>query len=175
MIDLGDGSVETPLIDATNAKIDDPNYDCSTLKDPAWALQDDVYRYAPPEPEKVDWSKYVPPLNLGGGNDFDGAQGSVPAPGPTGNGDGSSPSLNYVYVSEASDGRSPTTNGEGGEEEGSDCPLQYTGYYATAGCKGYVQCQDGQVLGGSLPCVPGTLFDMTVGVRAWEAQVQCRS
>ena len=125
-------------------------------------------------PDTVNWSNYIAPLNLGSGNDFDGAQGSVPVPGPTWNSDSSSPSLNYVYVPETTNGRSPATNDKGGEEE-SDCPLQYTGYYVTAGCLGYVQCQDGQVLGGSLPCVPGTLFDMTVGVRAWDAQVQLGS
>ena len=42
MLENGD----TPLIDATNDKINNPNLDCSTLCDPLWALSDNVYRYA---------------------------------------------------------------------------------------------------------------------------------
>ena len=65
MIDNGDGTMSTPLIDATNAKIQNPNFDCSQLRDPTWALSNDDrsnYKYAPDEPATVDWSNYVPPL-----------------------------------------------------------------------------------------------------------------
>ena len=81
MIDRGDGQIATPLIDVTNAKIRDPNFDCTALRDPHWALKDAVYRYAPAEPATVDWSGYVTPRgNAGSANDFNGAQAARPAP-----------------------------------------------------------------------------------------------
>lgn len=51
---------ETPLIDATNAKINNSSLDCSTLQDPLWALRDSEYRYAPPEPETIDRTASAP-------------------------------------------------------------------------------------------------------------------
>ena len=38
-----------------------------------------------------------------------------------------------------------------------------------------VYCQNGEVVGAPLPCVPGTLFDVTIGVCTWAANVQCGS
>ena len=54
-----------------------------------------------------------------------------------------------------------------------DCPLDYTGYYATAGCTSYVYCQAGNVVGAALPCVPGTLFDTTISTCAYAENVNC--
>ena len=53
MIDMGSGQMATPLIDATNAKIQNPDHDYSNLHDMLWALRDMMYRYAPPEPETM--------------------------------------------------------------------------------------------------------------------------
>ena len=177
MIDMGNGNMITPLIDATNTKIANPNFDCSTLRDPTWALSEDQYRYAPDEPDTVDWSLYDAPEDVGGStNDFNGAvpvdsYASFTAPGPTTFVDAdNAPSLNAVYVSPSTPSipaPSPSSNSSG------DCPLSFTGYYATAGCTSYVYCTDGNVVGASLPCVPGTLFDVTIGVCTWAANVQC--
>ena len=169
MIDMGNGNMITPLIDATNTKIANPNFDCSTLHDPTWALSEDQYRYAPDEPDTVDWSLYEGPEDVGGStNDFNGAQTAdspysipadlyasftVPAPSPP--------------VQALAPAPSPSSNSSG------DCPLSFTGYYATAGCTSYVYCTDGNVVGASLPCVPGTLFDVTIGVCTWADNVQC--
>ena len=139
MIDMGNGNMITPLIDATNTKIANPNFDCSTLHDPTWALSEDQYRYAPDEPDTVDWSLYDAPEDVGGStNDFNGAQTAdspysipadlyasftVPAPSPP--------------VQASAPAPSPSSNSSG------DCPLSFTGYYATAGCTSYVYCTDG--------------------------------
>ena len=76
MIDRGDGTMSTPLADAMNHKISNPNYPCSNLHDPTWALKDTYYRYAPDEPDSVDMTNYVPPSSSGSANDFNGAQTS---------------------------------------------------------------------------------------------------
>lgn len=34
MVDIGNGFIFTPLVDAANMKIDDPGFDCSVLRDP---------------------------------------------------------------------------------------------------------------------------------------------
>jgi len=175
------GEIITPLIDATNAKIKDPNYDCSTLRDPLWALGDAKYRYAPPEPEEVDWSEYVAPLNFGSANDFNGAQES------SGNGEGAQASRpfltvtlddvpsNPVYTAESRPGEDLGDVSPGSDEEVPvvDCPLEYTGYYSTPDCVHYGYCQFGAPVGVSQPCVPGTLFDVTSWVCAWADTVSC--
>ena len=147
------GRTETPLIDATNRKIKNPNFNCASYRDPS-SLD------APDEPDYVDWSLYEAPLSAGSGSDFNGAQ--EPRPAPTGAGRANAPSNNMVWI--ASDSQTM-------DESDDDCPLDYTGYYPTTGCTRYVQCQSGSVIGGSQPCVPGTLFDVTIGVCNWAAQV----
>ncbi len=158
MIELGDGKISTPLIDATNAKISNPNLDCSGLGDPDMGQ---ASLYAPDEPETVDWSNYVAPISMGSANDFNGAQ------------EGEQPILpaiipSYTVSAEPNSESSPSTSGE-------DCPLDYTGYYATARCESYVYCDKGNIVGAVLPCVPGTLFDVTIGVCTWADGVQCGS
>ena len=147
------GRTETPLIDATNRKIKNPNFNCASYRDPS-SLD------APDEPDYVDWSLYEAPLSAGSGSDFNGAQ--EPRPAPTGAGRANAPSNNMVWI--ASDSQTM-------DESDDDCPLDYTGYYPTTGCTRYVQCQSGSVIGGSQPCVSGTLFDVTIGVCNWAAQV----
>ena len=178
MIDLGDGNMITPLIDATNAKIQNPNFDCSTLRDPTWALSDQTYRYAPDEPDTVDWSLYTAPDTGGSANDFNGAQSqsdvmlSNPAPSPSSG--VNTPTYNQVYTSDSTPSNtvsSAASNPSDGSS--SECPLDYTGYYPVAGCASYVYCTDGSVVGAVLPCVPGTLFDVTISVCAYEANVVC--
>jgi len=143
MIDRGNGNMITPLIDAVNNKIRKPNFDCATLRDPSWALSDQIYRYAPDEPDTVDWSNYVIPMSSGSANDYNGAQS----------------------------GRNQGAGDDSSNQSKDDCPIDYTGTYASAGCMGYVYCQDGEVVGSNMPCVPGTLFDVTIGVCQWAAQV----
>jgi hypothetical protein len=156
MIDMGDGQISTPLIDATNAKISNPNLDCSGLGDPDMGQASLI---APDEPETVDWSNYIAPINnMGSANDFNGAQDGkdlIPVPIPS-------------YAVSANSESSPSTSGEA-------CPLDYTGYYATARCEAYVYCTEGEIVGAVLPCVPGTLFDVTIGVCTWADAVQCGS
>lgn len=161
MIDRGNGQMETPLIDAVNKKIQNPNFDCSSLRDPSWALSDQTYRLAPDEPDYVDWSQYTPPASTGSANDFNGAQEARLPPD-----DGSSSSVGGdVWMSSSS------RVGVWGDSTDDDCPLDFTGYYATAACTKYVYCSNGSVVGGAQPCVPGTLFDVTIGVCAWADQV----
>ena len=155
---LDNGS--TPLIDTTNNKIQNPNLDCSTLRDPTWALNDGQYRYAPDEPASVDWNQYNGPMSTGSVNDFNGAGENRPLL------DGNWNMNDNAMVFQSTD-RSSTNN------DNNDCPLDFTGQFATPGCKGYVYCQNGQVTGGHLPCVPGTLFDISIGVCTWEDQVTC--
>ena len=147
----------TPLINTIKNKVENPNFDCSLIRDPNWALSNadvKVYRYAPDEPESVDWSQYDGPANTGSGNDFDGAQNA-----------------NFVSWNNA-DGSIFVPDGDAGDSNQSkDCPPDYTGYFAAENCERYVFCQDGAVLGASLPCVPGTLFDVTIGVCNHAAQV----
>ena len=187
MIDMGNGNMATPLIDATNTKIQNPNFDCSTLRDPLWALSDQTYRYAPDEPDAVDWSSYTAPDGGGGStNDFNGAQEeyeyTIPAPagGPTSavyDDVNDAPSYNTIYNSAPTTPTvavvpSPTPGGDTSSSS-NDCPLDYTGYYATAGCTSYVYCQAGNVVGAALPCVPGTLFDTTITTCAYAENVNC--
>lgn len=191
MIDMGNGQVATPLIDATNAKIANPNYDCSSLRDPLWALKDQTYRYAPDEPETVDWSQYVAPASTGSATDFNGAQEEPPRLKPN------EPLYNFpqnlignpiyipesVYNSRENSVYSPLSSlssGSGGggfhskaKLKGNKCPEKYTGYHAVSGCNSYVYCQNGNIVGASQPCVPGTLFDVTIGVCTWAANVNC--
>ena len=164
MIDLGDGQVSTPLIDAVNDKVQDPNLDCSTLRDPEWSMRDTTYRYAPVEPKYVDWSKYEPPQdeNVENEEGEDNEEGGR-RPAPTSNEDSELDSpLNSIVV--------PKSDAASIDE---DCPLEYTGYFATKGCTSYAYCQNGAVVGAPLPCVPGTLFDVTIGVCTWADSVQC--
>ena len=165
---MGNGRMATPLIDATNAKIQNPNYDCSTLRDPLWAMSDNTYRYAPPEPAYVDWSNYDAPVTSGGsGNDFNGAVvESRPPPTLT------TPSYNTPSIYNSGSSSSGNSNNPGNKPSSDDCPLDYTGYYATAGCTSYVYCMNGVVNGGAQPCVPGTLFDVSINVCTWAANVQ---
>lgn len=165
MIDLGNGQVSTPLIDAVNAKVQNPDMDCSTLRDPEWSMRDSTYRIAPAEPKYVDWSKYDPPQEEEvvdeEGDDEEGG-GRRPAPTSNEDSDADSP-LNSIVM--------PKSSGKTSIDE--DCPLEFTGYFATKGCTSYAYCQDGAVVGASLPCVPGTLFDVTIGVCTWADTVQC--
>jgi len=146
MIERENKKIITPLIDAVNEKIRNPSFDCSSLRDPLWALSDQTYKYAPDEPDTVDWSNLVVPMSSGSANDFNGAQSG------------------RNQDSSAGDGYSSNQSKD-------DCPIDYTGMYASSGCMGYVYCQDGNVVGSVKPCVPGTLFDVTIGVCQWAAQV----
>jgi len=171
MVETDSGQIATPLIDATNAKIQNPNYDCSKLRDPLWALKDTTLNLAPPEPAEVDWSGYVAPSGPGGSaNDFNGAVEStvsIPAPSPSGN---VSPSSNAVY-----DPAVPVlgTDTSGGDGDGDDCPPSLTGYFPLPGCEQYVYCQGGSMVGAPLPCVPGTLFDVNSNTCNYSSNVSC--
>jgi chitinase len=189
MIQRGN-QVLTPLIDATNAKIADPEYDCSLLRDPLWAMRDTSYRMAPPEPESVDWNLYQGPVSTGSDNDFSGAQESRPAPSPTGNEYNSPNNGVYSPTNSNAGGNSGGSPGNSGSapsptpgvkdaptwsdlDEGDDCPPDYDGYFPTPECSGYVYCQGGAVVGASQPCVPGTKFDLAITACAYESNVQC--
>lgn len=165
MIDLGNGELSTPLIDAVNDKVQNPDMDCSTLRDPEWSLRDTTYRYAPAEPKYVDWSKYDPPQEEVDENEEgeDEEGGRRPAPASNEDSDLNSP-LNSIVMPKS---KKPSID--------EDCPIEYTGYFATKGCTSYAYCQNGAVVGTSLPCVPGTLFDVTIGVCTWATSVQCGS
>ena len=180
MIESQSGQIVTPLIDAANAKIQNPDYDCSLLRDPQWALRDTTYRYAPPEPATVDWSQYVPPVgDSGSANDFNGAQESsgddggaqVSRPPPVALDD--SPSAVREAEVDSGDGR--VDKAPGGDQEATkvDCPPEYTGYFSTADCAMYGYCQGGTPVGVALPCVPGTLFDVTTSACTWANMVSC--
>ncbi len=163
MIDMGDGKISTPLIDAANAKISNPNMDCAALGDPDMGQASLI---APDEPDTVDWSNYVAPVSEGSANDFNGAQEgggqeTIPAP-------ADSESLPSFTAPAASSYSLTSTGGEA-------CPLEHTGYYPTARCDAYVYCAEGKMVGAVLPCVPGTLFDVTIGVCTWADAVQCGS
>jgi hypothetical protein len=170
------GQTLTPLIDATNMKIQNPNFNCATLRDPTWALSSQTYNYAPPEPETVDWTGYVAPINTGGsGNDFNGAGGAgggggyVPVPVPVNPRPAPTPPTipqyytpqNAVYRptnnSGTSSGGAASTSSSG--QGGSGCPAGHTGYAGLEGCTKYAYCQNGAIVGGIMPCVPGTKFD----------------
>mmetsp|Transcript_33557 Transcript_33557/g.58915 ORF Transcript_33557/g.58915 Transcript_33557/m.58915 type:complete len:735 (-) Transcript_33557:86-2290(-) len=169
MIDNGNSQISTPLIDATIKKIQNPNFPCSTLRDPAWALSDQNYRYAPAEPETVDRSNYVAPVNTGSGNDYNGANGAQPNPAPTGNLPvPNTSSNNAVYTSPSSSGN----NAAASSPSSDDCPPGLTGYRATSGCAKYMYCRGGSIVGVAQPCVPGTLFDVSIGVCTWAADVK---
>jgi len=145
MLDSG----ETPLIDATNDKLQNPALDCSTLRDPIWALSRPDYLIAPPEPDFVDRSGAPPPSP------------SEPSP--------SEPSFRSP-ANPAPTPSSPSSE-ETAPKPSNDCPADFTGYWATADCTQYMYCNAGMVEGTPLPCVPGTLFDITIGVCTWSANV----
>jgi hypothetical protein len=184
MLDNGD----TPLIDATNAKIDNPNLDCSTLRDPIWALSDTTYHYAPPEPKTVDWSS-VNPLNLAApmGYSNGDAVPMIPAPTPaapsvpTVSSTNNSPTLNSntVGIPDGNNPSSPMGNPpmaaaptpSSPSSNPDDCPPDHTGYWASSDCTQYMYCQAGAVVGALMPCVPGTLFDVTTATCAFAANV----
>lgn len=170
MLDNG----ETPLIDATNAKIDNPNLDCSKLRDPLWALSDTIYHYAPPEPEKVDWTK-VNPLNLAAPMGYsNGDAVPIPAPTPTSSTSNGSPTLNSNTVgipSNSQSNPSPSVSQSSPPKKSDDCPPEHTGYWASSDCTQYMYCQAGAVVGALMPCVPGTLFDVTTSTCAFAANV----
>jgi hypothetical protein len=159
------GVVSTPLADATNNKIRNPGLDCSSLRDPLWALKDAALNLAPPEPAEADWTGYVAPSGAGGSaNDFNGAVEStvsIPAPSPSGY---VSPSSNAVYY----DPEVPAV-----KSDGDDCPPGLTGYFPLPGCEQYVYCQGGSMVGAPLPCVPGTLFDAATNTCNYSANVSC--
>lgn len=160
MIEIENGQIVTPLIDATNAKIANPSYDCSVLRDPEWALSNQDYLYAPDEPDEVDWSNYIAPASTGSENDFNGA----------GAGGTATTQENSGEPSDETESTPPDSS-----ESGTECPINSTGYYPTVMCEGYVYCADGEMVGAVLPCVPGTLFDVTIGVCTWQDTVQCGS
>jgi hypothetical protein len=181
---MGNGQISTPLIDATNAKISNPSLDCSGLRDPEWALSDQDYLYAPDEPEVVDWSNYIPPISMGSANDFNGAQEDYVAPISMGSANDSNGSQeegfppipsNSVSAPKSDVGSDTADSGSNSSSSGEACPLNYTGYYPTARCEAYVYCTEGEIVGAVLPCVPGTLFDVTIGVCTWADSVQCGS
>lgn len=168
MVETGSGQITTPLIDATNDKIRNSNYDCTTLRDPLWALKDTTLNLAPPEPAEVDWSGYVAPSGPGGSvNDFNGAvESAVLIPAPTsGN---LSPSLNSVYYDPAAAAVGADTSGDGEE-----CPPSLTGYFPLPGCEKYMYCQGGNMVGAPLPCVPGTKFDVSTNTCNFSSSVNC--
>ncbi len=160
---------QTPLIDATNDKINDPNLDCSKLRDPMWSLSSSTYFYAPDEPDKVDMSNAASfsIQSTGSTNDFNGAQDTeLVRPASLSTSDNSVSPQNQVWVDD--DGSSSSTVGLV-----KDCPNGYTGYWTSIDCTRYFQCLDGELLGASLPCVPGTLFDVHINTCAFAANVQC--
>eukprot|EP00970_Alexandrium_tamarense_P001266 scaffold131_cov206-Alexandrium_tamarense.AAC.6 len=171
MLDNGD----TPLIDATNAKIQNPGMECSKLRDPTWALSDTEYHYAPPEPQTVDWSKVDPlktnaaPMGYSIGN-------SPPAPTP--NSSPMTPTLNANTVGINNNVSNNNVSSNSGSTAAvaqaptsTDCPPDHTGYWPGAGCTSYMYCQAGKIVGAPLNCVPGTLFDVTISVCTWATSV----
>jgi hypothetical protein len=178
MLDNG----ETPLIDATNAKIDNPNLDCSKLRDPLWALKDDAYHYAPPEPETVDWSGYSA-MNLAapmGYSNGDAVPKPAPHPtSPTPPTTNNSPTLNSNTIGIPANDPSPNANANDNANANAnanpspseDCPPDHTGYWASSDCTQYMYCQAGAVVGALMPCVPGTLFDVTTATCAFASNV----
>merc|ERR1712127_710739 len=85
------------------------------------------------------------------------AQNHVPAPGPT------PPTYNTpqnaVYMASPGNSGSTPAGAHGG-----GCPRGATGYHGTAKCDRYMYCQNGSILGAMMPCVPGTMFDVDIGV-----------
>ena len=187
---------QTPLIDATNDKINDPNLDCSKLRDPLWSLSSSTYFYAPDEPDVVDMSNAdsFKIQSTGSTNDFNGAQDAVLSwPASTSTSDSDASTHNQVFtptytVDNGSSSSSSSSSSSGSSssssssssvsttntvELGKDCPNGYTGYWTSVDCTRYFQCQDGIMLGASQPCVPGTLFDVHINTCAFAANVQC--
>mmetsp|Transcript_17939 Transcript_17939/g.28156 ORF Transcript_17939/g.28156 Transcript_17939/m.28156 type:complete len:809 (-) Transcript_17939:110-2536(-) len=161
---------QTPLIDATNDKINDPNLDCSKLRDPMWSLSSSTYFYAPDEPDKVDMSNAASFSLQGTGstNDFNGAQDTgLARPASLSTSDSGTSTRNQVYSVGNGSSSSSTV------KLVKDCPNGYTGYWTSVDCTRYFQCSDGEILGASLPCVPGTLFDVHINTCAFAANVQC--
>ena len=164
MLDNG----ETPLIDAANAKIDNPDLDCGSLRDPVWALSDAEYRYAPPEPEYVDWTS-VNPLNLASPMGYsNGDAAPAPAPVPTAPSTPTAPTgLNsdtfntLIGINPAPTPPAPAPTPAEAPSDGG-CPPGHTGYAASADCTQYMYCSGGAVVGPTMPCVPGTLFDVSI-------------
>jgi hypothetical protein len=169
MLDNG----ETPLIDATNNKINNPSFDCSKLRDPIWALSDATYHYAPPEPETVDWSAV--PHNLAAPMGYsNGDTVPIPAPTPispapptTANNNIPTLNSNVVGIQNINNNLPPTTSSSLSD----DCPPDHTGYWASSDCTHYMYCQAGAIVGALMPCVPGTLFDVTTATCAFAANV----
>lgn len=169
----------TPLIDATNAKIRNPGYDCSRLRDPGVSYT----RLAPDEPNTVDWSQYDGPVSSGSANDFNGAvvtsaytvpvvySNPRPAPTPTWSSTNSNGNNNVYVPPKPSPAASTFSTTSTSSTE--DCPPGFTGYFPTAQCTRYVYCQNGSVVGASQPCSPGTLFDVTKHTCAFAGTVSC--
>jgi len=178
MVDYN-GQISTPLIDATNQKIQNPSFDCSSLRDPSWALKDSTYNLAPPEPTDVDWSGYVAPSGTGGsGNDFNGAaestgvaqfstQISIPAPAPSPALPNVAPSSNAIYLDPVVPSAPTGSSGNDG------CPAGLTGYTPVDSCKGYVYCQGGAKAGEVQPCSTGTLYDVNLLICNHAGLVNC--
>jgi hypothetical protein len=170
---------ETPLIDATNNKINDPNLDCSKLRDPLWALSTSTYLYAPDEPDEIDWNDAPSTLQSSGSeNDYNGAQSiSRPASASTSGGDESTQSQQYTQTYTVDTGSSPGANfvqlAPSITKGTNDCPMSFTGYWASSDCTRYFQCQDGSMVGATQPCVPGTLFDVSINTCALAGNVKC--
>lgn len=174
---------QTPLIDATNDKINDPSLDCSKLRDPLWSLSSSTYFYAPEEPEVVDLSNAdsFSIQSTGSTNDFNGAQDQdtmLSRPASTSTSDSDATTQNQVFsptytVDNGSSSSSVSTTSTLEVELVEDCPNGYTGHWTSADCTRYYQCQDGVMLGASQPCVPGTLFDVHIKTCAFAANVQC--
>jgi len=173
MIDVGNGQMSTPLIDVTNAKIQNPSFNCDNLRDPTWALRDQTYNIAPDEPATVDWSQYAASSgSLGSANDYNGAQAEdvlPPRPAPTPN--TFNTAANSVYVPAAGNNNNAGNSNSGGGVDG--CPLDYTGYYPKPGCATYVNCQSGNVVGVPQPCSGGTLFSLEIYGCTWDYAVTC--
>jgi hypothetical protein len=171
----------TPLIDATNDKINDPNLDCSKLRDPLWSLSSSSYFYAPEEPDEVDMSNAASfsVQNTGSANDFNGAQNTMlsrPASTSTSGSDASSQNQVYTPTFTVGIGDSSSSSVElvpPITQGAKDCPTGYTGYWTSSDCTRYFQCQDGNILGASQPCVPGTLFDVSINTCAFATSFQC--
>jgi len=171
---------QTPLIDATNDKINDPSLDCSKLRDPLWSLSSSTYFYAPDEPDEVDMTNAASfsIQSTGSTNDFNGAQDTVlsrPATTSTSDSDASTQNQVYIptYTVDNGSSSSASSSSSSTVELVKDCPNGYTGYWTSIDCTRYFQCQDGNLLGASQPCVPGTLFDVHINTCAFAANVQC--
>lgn len=155
MVKIDHDEIATPLIDTVNKKIEDPNYDCSLLRDPLWALGHEDYKYSENEPDEV--ISDISLMSSGIVYDY-GVQVVRPPNDHHYEGD--------VYMASDLDHHPSPFN---------ECPVDFTGYYPVPGCEAYVYCQYGQVVGDELPCNPGTLFEVTIQVCTWANTVHCDS